>query len=783
MVIATSHQELFRLATGFEPYPYQSEMAASVSMASLVSVPTGLGKTAAVVLAWLWRRRFAAPEVRRKTPRRLVYCLPMRVLVEQTRDAVIGWLSALQVLTRAADDNGVAVHTLLGGDVDNDWDVHPEQDAVLVGTQDMLLSRALNRGYALSRFRWPVQFGLLNNDCLWVMDEVQLMGSGLASTAQLQALRRVCGTILPTQSMWMSATINPQWLATVDFRSKEDAPSELMLTADDLATDYLAKRMHAKKVIHKAEKPANSDKSAKQDAVLVNSSHRAGTRTLVIVNTVKRAVGLHKAIKKGTPAAKTVLLHSHFRPRDRQEALRKLLDQPGPEGTIAVSTQVVEAGVDVSATTLFTDLAPWPSLVQRFGRCNRGGESDNADIVWFDLDHTKASTAAPYAAEELEHARWKLGELRDAAPVHLPTTDKDESPTHVLRQSDLLELFDTTPDLAGADIDVSRFIRDADEHNVHLFWRHLGKSAPPPDAPQAARDELCSVPIGEAREFARKHTMWLWDHLEGQWERVGQVAPGQILMVPADSGGYLPEQGWSLRSRQPVTPVSPHADSPESYDADPIATQAAQSVVDHVEQVVSRTEGLLDVLEVGERNLREPLLTAARYHDVGKAHTVFQEALVGVREGELWAKAPNMTRYARPGFRHELASAIAMLQHGHPDLAAYLAAAHHGKVRLSIRSLPHERPPADPNALFARGVWDGDSLPEVSVGAGATLPETVLDLSYMALGEGPRGPSWLARMLRLRDDPQLGPFRLALMETLLRVADWRASSQQTGGTP
>ena len=53
--------------------------------------------------------------------------------------------------------------------------MNPERDAILIGTQDMLLSRALNRGYAASRFHWPIDFGLLNNDCLWVFDEPQLM--------------------------------------------------------------------------------------------------------------------------------------------------------------------------------------------------------------------------------------------------------------------------------------------------------------------------------------------------------------------------------------------------------------------------------------------------------------------------------------------------------------------------------------------------------------------------------------------------------------------------------
>ena len=80
-------------------YPYQRRLAIDGLTAShLLNVPTGLGKTAAAVLAWTWRRRFAAAEVRKGTPRRLVYCLPMRVLVEQTYAETIRWLGRLGLL-------------------------------------------------------------------------------------------------------------------------------------------------------------------------------------------------------------------------------------------------------------------------------------------------------------------------------------------------------------------------------------------------------------------------------------------------------------------------------------------------------------------------------------------------------------------------------------------------------------------------------------------------------------------------------------------------------------
>jgi len=73
----------FSAAMGLSgPYPYQRELATDASLPELLSVPTGVGKTAAAILGWLWRRRFHGDAgIRDATPRRLVYCFPMRTLV------------------------------------------------------------------------------------------------------------------------------------------------------------------------------------------------------------------------------------------------------------------------------------------------------------------------------------------------------------------------------------------------------------------------------------------------------------------------------------------------------------------------------------------------------------------------------------------------------------------------------------------------------------------------------------------------------------------------------
>lgn len=810
VVDGNSFAEMFRRATEVDPFPYQARLATG-DLPSILEIPTGLGKTAAAVLAWLFRRRFAGAEQRARTPRRLVYCLPMRVLVEQTRDAAVLWLHRLGVLAGSAeidhhdrvvryepawdDPTRIAVSVLMGGEEDGGWDLYPERDAVLIGTQDMLLSRALNRGYGMSRYRWPMHFGLLNSDCLWVADEVQLMGTGLSTTAQLQAFRRLLGVPagLTTRTIWMSATLDPGWIGTVDVDQSLDVPGRLVLADSDRSVADVACRLAAPKALQRA---AASIGDLKQLAGQIYGAHRSGTRTLSIVNTVKRAVALHaeleKITRKSASAPKLVLVHSRFRPRDRQSVVASLLEEPGPAGTIAVSTQVVEAGVDVSAATLFTEIAPWASLVQRFGRCNRRGEDPDARVFWVDLpsdekQHEKLSP--PYETGALIEARHRLEGLQDAGPNSLPRVALPFEHRHVIRRKDVLELFDTTPDLAGQDVDVSRFIRETTDLDLQVFWRDLPDSGPASDEPIAARDELCPVSLADARDLTKKGKLaaWKWDPLEETWERIGAstpLYPGLILLLPASSGRYTPKLGWDRDSsggRVPVVSI-PRGPGDHGYARECLCERSWMLLSEHTDRVLKEAERISNALGLADP-LRADLLEAARWHDAGKAHPVFQRSLRGgstdAPGGTLAKSARRNIRHERPGFRHELASGVLALMHGKGDLVAYLAASHHGKVRLSLRSLPCERRPAEPDRRFARGIFDGERIPGVDLGGGVALPETVIDLGYMELGGGSHGASWLERTIALRDSPALGPFCLAWLEAILKAADERASGAGT----
>ena len=188
------------------------------------------------------------------------------------------------------------------------------------GTQDMLLSRALIRGYASSRAIWPMEFAFLRR------------GRG-------------------------SATLDPRWLATVDHSAP--APASVVKVDPTAAPDGRLAR------------PARAAKTLTRSPVAPASPKKPDMLSLLF-----------------EPAPSLALVHSRFRPADRGREMGKVIG-PGegnPHGRIVVATQAVEAGVDISAAVMFIEIAPWSSMVQRFGRANRYAKlPDGAEVHWIDL--------------------------------------------------------------------------------------------------------------------------------------------------------------------------------------------------------------------------------------------------------------------------------------------------------------------------------------------------------------------------------------------------------------
>ncbi len=101
-------------------------------------------------------------------------------------------------------------------------------------------------------------------------------------------------------------------------------------------------------------------------------------KAIVFVNTVERAIRVCDELKvhfqnQGGP--EVILAHSRFTKDDRRSMEDKLSDLFGKNAkadpAILVTTQVAEAGLNISAPLVITELCPMDSLIQRAGRCQR----------------------------------------------------------------------------------------------------------------------------------------------------------------------------------------------------------------------------------------------------------------------------------------------------------------------------------------------------------------------------------------------------------------------------
>ncbi len=98
-------------------------------------------------------------------------------------------------------------------------------------------------------------------------------------------------------------------------------------------------------------------------------------KIIVFVNTVDRSVQVYRNIKESHFCSHVLLAHSRFTEQDRQRVEQQIQTYFGKdacqEEAILVSTQVAEAGLNISAPLVITELCPMDSLIQRAGRCQR----------------------------------------------------------------------------------------------------------------------------------------------------------------------------------------------------------------------------------------------------------------------------------------------------------------------------------------------------------------------------------------------------------------------------
>ncbi|EXJ13609.1 type I-G CRISPR-associated helicase/endonuclease Cas3g [Imhoffiella purpurea] len=780
---------------GRTPFPWQARLAERIAAdhwPDALTPPTASGKTG-VIDAWLWAWQCGHP-----VPRRLVYVIDRRLVVDGVTDYARDLAASLPEAERPA------IVTLRGGmTIDEDWVLDPTRPAIVVSTVDQAGSRLLFRGYGIHPRSAPIHAALLGNDALWVLDEVHLAQPFLQT---LERVARLRGRALPLP--WRVLPMSATWNSD-QAHGLADSDFEHPLLAQRLARPKPARLIKLKET---------------QDATAVLIQEAVGLReegaevVAVVCNRVARARAVFEGLRERGDA---LLLTGRIRPADREilmERTRPLMAgrRRGRSPVFVVATQTIEVGADLDFDGLVTEHAPVSALRQRAGRLNRLGELPSAPmrIVY------RPDKEDPVYGKPFLDAAWKwLGKVAtgrgkakcvdfgiralDSALASHPAPAEDRASAPLLLESHLDLLASNIP---LPRLEIAPWLRgwERGTAEVYLCWRadwgEESLTAAPP-----RQHELLAIPLGALRRWsediadiedvapdasmARNPLECLrWTGERAERITAGEARPGDTLVLHSEVGGH-DALGWAPRSRQPVTDVGDderrvrlHADvHPEL--ADEIAALldseaqvsdwhrlAQQAGLERPGRVLAIPKGRL-VLSRGQwtsdkayraipltvhsdavaesvartaqtlklpREVRDGLRQAGRDHDTGKADLRWQAGVGGDGEVPL-AKGPRADDpwlTLPPGWRHEMES-VARLD-GPAPLTRYLVGTHHGYGRPLFPMAP------DPKRWRQMEDW-----PELRTGL-------------------------------LRD---WGHWGLALLETLLRLADWTVSDAEQHTAP
>ncbi|WP_244963322.1 type I-G CRISPR-associated helicase/endonuclease Cas3g [Actinomyces trachealis] len=440
-----SFAEVFQVLTGHRPREYQERLARRLAVGDLpgvMDVPTGMGKTQAVLVGWLYALAQDASAAQqegrsRQVALRLHVVVDRRVVVDDTYECarrvqaalstavegpLVQLISSLRQALDLSTGDVLAVRRLRGGLLEEDAVTehtrNPAQPTFVVGTLDMTCSRLLFRGYGLSAARRPVDAALTGLDSWWVLDEAHL-STQARSTLELLASQeqllesRFGQAVPPLRVMAMTATTTGQ----------EPGALRLNWPQEEAADPALAARRRAREglPLQVVTVPkARAKDRVRQVAVGLLPDLSQGESLVIYCNTVTLAKQVFASLEKAAEGTDVscFLFVGGMPARLGLQSLKALdpyrtgAEQRAQAQPVAVvTTSTLEVGADLDFTHLVTESCGASAMVQRLGRVNRvGARTDGSVIVVASdaVDPVYGSTAQ--AVAELLATAQTLGE-------------------------------------------------------------------------------------------------------------------------------------------------------------------------------------------------------------------------------------------------------------------------------------------------------------------------------------------------------------------------------------
>lgn len=111
---------------------------------------------------------------------------------------------------------------------------------------------------------------------------------------------------------------------------------------------------------------------------------------MFVFNTINSSIEFYDKLKNYIEKGKLYYLSSNVIPKHRIERIKEMKERlKKGEKIFLVTTQVVEAGVDIDFDKVFRDIAPLDSIIQVAGRCNRENRNNIGEVYILDLCNEK----------------------------------------------------------------------------------------------------------------------------------------------------------------------------------------------------------------------------------------------------------------------------------------------------------------------------------------------------------------------------------------------------------
>ena len=342
-----SYTEFYKEVVGFAPYSYQLKVEQLLSEGKnvILSVPTGAGKTLASIMPYLYFRYVGNQDF----PQKMIYSLPLRTLTNSIYSDVKDILEHLA----DKDKQFASIASIQTGEYSEDPCFERE---MVFSTIDQTLSNFLSFPLALSHSLANINAGAIIGSYM-IFDEFHLLDTKLSMSTTigmlkiLKSINRFCIMTATLSETFMSFL--RQYLKNTEIVTLKDFPED----AYKIQSLKPAKGKKIKKCVHVLNHVLDSRE-------ILNAHH---DKTLVICNRVEKAQKIYhelEALKQST--TELLCLHSRYFDSDRKKKEKKVKRYFGKHSNkhdvILISTQVIEAGMDISCDTMFTELSPVNSI-------------------------------------------------------------------------------------------------------------------------------------------------------------------------------------------------------------------------------------------------------------------------------------------------------------------------------------------------------------------------------------------------------------------------------------